>query len=302
MMERCRRCSGFTLVEVLATLGIIAVLISLTLVGVQAAREASRRMQCQSRMKQIGLAVQNAEAAKRRLPSFYLGYEENGLSGPWVAIGPFIENPVEENEVRLIELSEPFSRINRFSPFKCPSDSSGIEGGNFRFCFGSSIFAQRSASQREKGGNGVFSGFEKTSFSEVTDGLSNTVFCSERTIGTTSSQDFIEAVFTGQDSSALESQNPPGQRYFHHAGRSMLHGSIRHTAYNHLRGPNASLADVALIATPTRSSPSTIGAVSARSNHFFGVNVAFLDGHVQFVGDNIDLGIWRAFATRNFAD
>ena len=43
----------------------------------------------------------------------------------------------------------------------------------------------------------------------------------------------------------------------------------------------------------------TFAAVTSRSYHTSGVNVARMDGSVTFVSDNIELRTWQALATRN---
>src|SRR5262245_54748600 len=59
---------GFTLVELLVVIAIIGILVALLLPAIQAAREAARRAQCQSNLRNLGIAVLNYENQKKGLP------------------------------------------------------------------------------------------------------------------------------------------------------------------------------------------------------------------------------------------
>lgn len=63
-----RRQRGFTLIELLVVISIITVLMSLILPAVQSARSAAQRIQCQNKLRQIGIALANYESSAKMLP------------------------------------------------------------------------------------------------------------------------------------------------------------------------------------------------------------------------------------------
>ena len=65
--------NGFTLVELLVVIAIIGILVALLLPAVQMAREAARRSQCVSNLRQIALASQTFHDVHKRLPPGCIG-------------------------------------------------------------------------------------------------------------------------------------------------------------------------------------------------------------------------------------
>jgi prepilin-type N-terminal cleavage/methylation domain-containing protein/prepilin-type processing-associated H-X9-DG protein len=79
-LQASRPPRGFTLVELLVVIAIVGTLIGLLLPAVQSAREAARRTACSSNLRQLPLAFQNYETAKKMLPPLMRRYGSDALT------------------------------------------------------------------------------------------------------------------------------------------------------------------------------------------------------------------------------
>ena len=133
-MRRTRR--GFTLVELLVVLAVMAILVALLFPAVNAARSVAQRIQCQNNIKNLGLALLNYESAHHQLPpSSQWPFETRPgdrvrpqLGPNWViVILPYIEEQALQDAFDLSQpINSPSNEIARGTivpPMLCPADS-----------------------------------------------------------------------------------------------------------------------------------------------------------------------------------
>src|SRR4051812_40475787 len=196
---------GMTLVELLVVMGIIGVLVALLLPAVQAAREASRRAECQNNLRQIGVALHAYHASHGQFPVGCIDKRvprtnPDGKQLAWSAV--ILAELGEPAIVRQVDFSSGYdSAANSLaattlvSTYLCPS--------TFRFALGreSAIVADPSggsgaasyragaidyggiygAAQISPSANGVFLYERAVKISEITDGTSHTLGLAEDT-------------------------------------------------------------------------------------------------------------------------
>jgi prepilin-type N-terminal cleavage/methylation domain-containing protein/prepilin-type processing-associated H-X9-DG protein len=336
-----RSLRGFTLIELLVVISIIGTLVGLLLPAVQSAREAGRRVSCVNNLKQIGLATLACQEAKRAFPTG-VGYrhEATGCGQTtgrylWVfRILPFMEQRTVADQISpeswngfavTPETRQAFQ--STISTLQCPSDTHGLltspywgwvqySQSNYVGCFSPHgfivepeadvpclIYNSMNGGQQttlnptvistnpitSQRGRGVFNfyGMRRT-MASVIDGTSHSVMVSE--------------IISG----GVSPVNPVDNRgsWWHEFGVS----------YSHWKTPNSLDPDVWGWIVPVKSSkrgvPDMIPRaggwggvmISARSWHPGGVNAAYIDGSVRFVGQEIDSIAWTALGSIDGGD
>ncbi len=179
---------GFTLVELLAVIAIIGVLIGLTLPAIQSVRESARRTSCSNKLKQIALGLHSFQSSMRNLPSGIRPQASDKFpSLTWLAqILPYIEqqNLWDRTTQEFSANSNPFTHSNQqqlINTYACPSDPNA---GRVHFTHENRIVALTNYlgvnGTNWENQDGVLYLNSRTKFSEIKDGLSNTLMAGER--------------------------------------------------------------------------------------------------------------------------
>ncbi len=319
---------GFTLIELLVVIAIIGILIGLLLPAVQAARGAARRMSCQNNLHQVILAVHNYESATKRLPPAWI--QPASSTDGWSAqarILPYVEAmSIAEG----IDFSDGYKgsviyddgypiKVSslRVPTFLCPSEvmdtgrlDSASDPVHYPLSYGCNAgpwFVYDPANNRV--GSGSFLVGRESRFRDVIDGLANTLAFAEvkawnpyyRDVGTAGSMtmpvDPSEICVLG---GSFKSET---------GHTEWTDGRAHQTSFTTTFSPNRKVlctesgaeydVDFTNMREGKGATERTYAAVTSRSYHVGGVNVALMDGAIKFISDSIELQLWQDMSTRN---
>lgn len=327
MLDR-HKSAGFTLIELLVVIAIIGVLVAMLLPAVQSAREAARRNDCANRLRQLGLAALNYESAEKTLP---IGRQLPIAWGVHVALLPYLEQTVISSGINLkVAIKQADARLLDVEAFLCPTDSvdrladtpvadaqDGWGRNSYRGNAGNDtgeMTGVGAAINQVERNNGVFVTNRQIRLKEVTDGASQTALFSERVRGDGDNKAVDVAsdwfrisdgnITADQVATACHALNVStmntAQKQFSRGGRNWPRGNYAVSRYNHVLPPNdLSCARDAAGGNLGAAFNDEGGATTATSWHTGGVNMARVDGSLQFVADGVELAVWRALGSRD---
>lgn len=327
-----RKMFGFTLIELLVVIAIIAILVALLLPAVQQAREAARRSQCKSNLKNIGTALHNYHDVADCLPIFkpwafnaavkYGTGNGNDCQrgGPnWENVGgyswrvmilPYVDEApayatidFDDDHVQAVCSKNPpsWDAINRkiMPVYVCPSDeTSPREGGGANGGTGTNYGAVISASNAA---NNPTTSQLQAVFQQHTHG-SRPVKLNDIKDGTSNSIAVAE-VYRGRIGVRLGG-GPVQINAPFRCNRWFATGTCGVTGG---RTPNWQLEDGTGGITEydqfswqdDNDESANDGFRPASSAHTGGVHALMADGAVKFASDGIDLAVWNAAHSRS---
>jgi prepilin-type processing-associated H-X9-DG protein len=300
-----------TVIELLIVLAVIGILLALLLPAVQQAREAARRTECRSHLKQIGIAVQAYTEVHRTLPpGNSQGYSLHVFLLPFVDQGPlygqlesagFPHDPPQDFAQSLVPL------------YVCPSDGvAGVPMSEQRWR-ATSYAGNTGTGVQRYGYNGLFHRIAGTYYeqrlrsvrpSDITDGMSQTAAVSDILAASGQPGDVRRGIYNTP--AALDHEDEldefadycqavaPRDGYsltLWTRGLPWWNGQILYTNYTHILTPNQNNCFNGDLVRE--------GIYSASSLHPGGVNLLFADGHVTTASDHIDRNVWQALGSRD---
>ncbi|NQV27643.1 MAG: DUF1559 domain-containing protein [Rhodopirellula sp.] len=307
---------GFTLIELLVVIAIIAILVALLLPAVQQAREAARRSQCKSNLKQLGIAMHNYHDVHSVLPLGNFGSVNDSSAGAnaWRGFSthtmllPYMDQTplYEAIDLNLMYDQGPNPALSntKIAAFLCPSElsyPSADSGNNYVVSAGPARFWTEAYTDSV----GVFNYRKPVKFRDITDGTSNAIAASEALTGGGSTdlgrREARGVPFPGGsarvfmskahvDAYASSCMSPPsGWNTSVH--REWMNGTGGQTVFNTTAPPN-------WVAPDCHDCTGcgwfdTDGVWAARSLHTGGVHVLMADGVVKFVNDTVDFDVWQ---------
>jgi prepilin-type N-terminal cleavage/methylation domain-containing protein/prepilin-type processing-associated H-X9-DG protein len=324
--------SGFTLIELLVVIAIIAVLISLLLPAVQAAREASRRVQCTNQLKQIGLAMHQYITDNDVLPptgGIDLNFITTGTgrvpqnSSIHLRLTNYLEHRAVYDAYNFMlgdvvngsSVAANTTVMSTSIPgYLCPSDANPGSNENLDVGYSVSVtcvnYAVNAGTNRSYTGgvvNGVawwlggnLSYGTRVGFTAVRDGTSNTAAFSEWVKGKSGQNAAglnlvyqVSQLINGSSQQDIAACLASTTPLWDFKGEYWtLQDTGRGGPYYHIMPPNRPSCNVS-------ASYGVIDSfIGASSLHPGGVNVLLMDGSVRFIKDAISPTIWNALGTR----
>lgn len=131
-MRKSSRKIGFTLIELIVVMGVLAVLLSILIPAIQACREAARRTQCQNNLAQISIALHNYNMTFGVLPpgcvnaTGPINNAEDGYHASWlVQLLPMVEQNALYDQIdpltSVYSTANAVVRATEFPMLICPS-------------------------------------------------------------------------------------------------------------------------------------------------------------------------------------